>query len=55
MTQYPPDGVKLWDGYENLSADSKLEMRSASDVPCMLADALADKLRQGMRKARDKK
>jgi hypothetical protein len=50
-----PDGTKLWDGYENMSSSNKLDMIKTADVPCALADALADKLRQGMRKARDKK
>lgn len=50
-----PDGTKIWDGYENASASNKLDMRPVAEVPCLLADALADKLRQAMKKARDKK
>jgi len=48
-------GTKLWDGYQNLTADNPRVMPVASEVPCLIADALADKLRQGMKKARDKR
>jgi hypothetical protein len=49
------NGVKLWDGYQNLTADSKLEMLPASTVPCAVADALIGQLRKAMQKARDQK
>lgn len=55
MDAFAADGTKLWDGYENMSSTSKLDMIPVSAVPCALADALTDKLRQGMKKARDKK
>lgn len=48
-----PDGTVLWKGSETLQSRESLARQKAMDVPCSLADGLADKLRQGMRKARD--
>lgn len=47
-----PDGTKLWDDKATFaSAENSLYL----DIPCNLADQIADKLRQAMRKAREKK
>lgn len=48
------DGTLLWDARENISASKSLASYAALDIPCSLADGAADKLRQAMRKARDK-
>lgn len=42
----------LWVGCATLSAAERVQL---GDVPCAVADALADKLRRAMRKARDAK
>jgi hypothetical protein len=50
------DGTMLWkERYKLSSANFTAFHQAVTDVPCGLADAIADKLRQAMRKARDRK
>ena len=52
LTAMLPDGTTLWsDTAKFASAESSLRI----NIPCNLADQIADKLRQAMRKARDRK
>lgn len=47
-------GTILWEAKEDVRTTKSLAAYAAADIPCSLADWIADKLRQAMRKARGK-